>query len=311
MICRQTPSPSFELACPHCRGHLDVNGESAHCQGCGREYFRQDGIWRFLLPSRAQQVEEFLGEYRLLRSVDGWGASNAKYYRDLPQVAAHDPQRAIWRIVAKNFRRLLDVLAEIKPGRILDMGAGNGWVSYQLTHRGYTVAALDISDDVRDGLGASIYYECAFDRYQAEFDRLPFRQAQFDVIIFSASLHYSNDLSATLREAARALCPNGKIIIIASPVFKFQHSGAMLVTERERKFKERFGFAPASPGKGFLTELEIKESAQTAQLSVNFSHSDDHWLKSLRRAWIQRKIGREPARFPLIVLQKFAGGTQE
>lgn len=131
------------------------------------------------------------------------------------------------------------------------------------------------------------------------------------MIVFSASLHYSNDLAATLQGAARVLCLNGKIIIVAAPVFKLPASGVVLVVERVRKFQELFGIAPASCGKGSLTELEIKETAQTAQLSVNFSYSDDHWLKSPRRIWIQRKIGREPARFPMIVLQKFADGTQE
>lgn len=296
---------SMELACPLCRIHLDVIGETAHCEGCGRKYVRQHGIWRFLLPARAKQFEKFLEKYRRMRRAEGWGAADADYFRALPRVSPDDPQHAIWRIVANNFPRLLNLLAEIKPTRILDNGAGNGWLSYQLTSRGYTVAALDLSDDFQDGLGASIHYDCAFERYQAEFDRLPFYDEQFDVVLFSASLHYSNDLFVTLQESARVLCPNGKIIIVAAPVFKLHDSGTVLIAERERKFKELFESAQAIRANGFFTEQEIEHAALRTQMSAKFSYSDNHWLKSLRRAWIQRKIGREPARFPLIVLQKF------
>src|SRR5438128_3819301 len=117
----------------------------------------------------------------MLRTAEGWGASDATYYRALPQVVTDDPQRAIWRIVAKHFTRLLRLLKELQPTRILDNGAGNGWVSYQLTRRGYIVAALDLADDALDGLGASIHYHRSFESYQAEFDRLPFQQNQFDL----------------------------------------------------------------------------------------------------------------------------------
>lgn len=294
----------FELACPACRGGLTVDRETAYCEACQRRYRRQNDIWRFLLPERAARFENLAEEYRLLREAEGWGAADASYYRALPEVAADDPQRAIWRIVAKNFQRLVRYLNELEPARILDIGSGNGWLANQLTRRGYTVAALDLSDDVRDGLGAAVNYETSFERYQAEFDRLPFRQGQFDAVLFSASLHYSNALADTLGEAARVLGPNGQVIVLATPVYTMPNSGATMIAERERTFRVRFGFEQTARTTGFSTERQLAQAAEEAGLSVNFWHGDDHWIKQLRRVWIQKKTGREPARFPLIVMRR-------
>ncbi len=296
---------AFKLACPQCREPLAVQGKTAYCALCGRDYFEQNGIWHFLPPARVKSFEKLLQEYCLLRAAEGWGAGDASYYRALPQVASDDPQRAIWRIVAKNFTRLLTLLAELQPQQILDNGAGNGWVSYQLARRGYTVAAIDLSDDARDGLGASVHYDHAFECYQAEFDHLPFQANEFDVVLFSGSLHYSTDLPRTLREAGRVLRPNGAIVILASPLFRLRDSGTAMVADREKNFHARFGYEQAARVTSFFTESQLEQAASEVGMRVWFLHSDNHWLKRLRRAWIQRKSGREPARFPLIVMQNF------
>lgn len=296
--------PSLQLACPECRAPVSITNDTARCSRCGTEYEQSGGIWKFLTAARAAQYEKFLQEYHLLRAAEGWGSSDSAYYRSLPHVPRSDSQYPIWRIVAKNFPRLLDLVANAKPTFILDVGAGNGWLSYQLTRRGYHVAAVDISTDARDGLGAASNFEVSFERYQAEFDRLPFDDAQFDLVLFSASFHYSHDLAKTLLEAARVLRPTGKIIIAATPLYRSPVSGAIPAVEREQKFKRLFGVAQDSRVTGFLTEAQLGQLADEAGLDVHISHADSHWLKQLRRNWIQRRTGREPARFPLVVLQR-------
>ena len=42
---------AFALACPACRTPLGVTEAGARCEGCGREYRREGGIWRFLLDT--------------------------------------------------------------------------------------------------------------------------------------------------------------------------------------------------------------------------------------------------------------------
>lgn len=68
-------------------------------------------------------------------------------------------------------------------------------------------AAIDLSDNDIDGLGAgrhySIYLAQAFLRFHADLDHLPFDSSQFDVAIYNASFHYR--LRRTLREVLRCL----------------------------------------------------------------------------------------------------------
>jgi SAM-dependent methyltransferase len=186
----------------------------------------------------------------------------------------------------------------------LDAGAGNGWLSNQLASQGHTVAALDVSDDPCDGLGAWVNYTTHFECYQAEFDRLPFRHAQFDLVIFNAALHYSFDLGVTLREAHRMTTPNGKIVVLDSPCYSNAISGAAMIAEREAGFARKFGFKRQVYAVGFLTEAKLGRAAADAGLAVNVGAMDDDWRKKLQRSWAKWRMGREPARFPLIVLEK-------
>src|SRR5437868_5658951 len=54
--------------------------------------------------------------------------------------------------------------------RILDLGAGNGWLANRLAERGHRVIAVDLLDDPLDGLGAARHYAAAFSALLAEFD---------------------------------------------------------------------------------------------------------------------------------------------
>ncbi len=88
--------------------------------------------------------------------------------------------------------------------RVLDLGAGSGWLSHRLATLGYRVVAVDRLDDEADGLGACRHYPIAFPAVQADFDALPFEPHQFDLVVFDGSLHYSPNPAATLARGARA-----------------------------------------------------------------------------------------------------------
>jgi SAM-dependent methyltransferase len=275
----------------------------ASCESCDRVFLQVEGIWRFLLPERAGEYNQFLNQYHLLRSAEGWGALDNNYYRALPRVAANDPQRAIWRIRAKNFKRLRTLLENLRATTILDIGAGNGWLASRLTGLGYTVAALDLSDDPHDGLGAHTHFESRFDCYQAEFDRLPFAASQFDLVVFNASFHYSSGLAETLTEAKRVLRRDGGIILLDTPFYRELAEGEAMRAEWEKGFRARFGFMPMR-APGFLTPPQLGRAAADAGLDAAVWYADEDWLKRARRAWTRHQIGRATPRFPIVVLHR-------
>jgi SAM-dependent methyltransferase len=309
----------WPFACPVCRNPLSADDPpgSARCETCNRPYSLSSGIWRFLPDQQAATYQQFLHEYQIVRADEGWGGAGPDYYRSLPLVAPDDPQREIWGIRAKSYRELLDrVVAPLeaqstRPMSTLDIGAGNCWLSYRLAQRAHWVAAVDVSESPTDGLGAHVWYQDAekpgdlaggFTPVQAEFDHLPFRDSQMDLVVFNASLHYSTDCAATLIEAARVLSPTGSLVIMDSPMYDDPSSGERMVQEREATFEQKYGFRSNSlPAEHFLTRRRMDELAAAVGLrwEVLFPFYGVAWMM---RPWRAKLRGhREPAKLPLIV----------
>ena len=296
----------FGLACPECGAALQVAVESASCVGCGTLYVQRDEIWRFLL--RADAFDRFMGEYQTIRSAEGWGADGAAYYRALPWQDLGGRQADLWRIRACTFDAFLArVIAPLerrlaRPLALLDLGAGNSWLAYQLARRGHRAAAVDIAVNVRDGLGARIYYDTPFVSLQAEFDRLPLVADQLDLVIYNASLHYSTDYARTLREALRVLHPAGAIVVLDSPLYRDPRSGAQMVSEREQRFAETYGFpSNALDSEHYLSWARLDTLADQLELDWSW-HAPFYGLDWASRPWRARLRGRrEPARFGVLV----------
>lgn len=292
-----------------------------HCPACWVDYPCVDGIWRFLPPERAAFFRAFLRDYETLRRAEGRGADDPAYYRALPFEDRSGRFRADWRIRAKSFqtfvRRVLDPLARRRgrPLRVLDLGAGNGWLSYRLACRGHVAVAVDLITNTWDGLGAHVHYDVAFLPVQAEFDRLPFADGQFDVALFNASLHYSTDYVVTLAEALRVLRSDGRVIVMDSPVYRDAASGRQMVQERKAEFVRRYGFpSDALPSEHYLTYDRLQGLAEALDLRWTFIRPFYGWRWALR-PWQARLLGRrEPARFLVIVgcrMQDVGGGMQD
>ncbi len=187
----------------------------ATCAACGFVMAEVNGIVRALAPEGKARFERFVRDYEVVRAKEGWGSQTADYYLALPFKDVTNRHNWIWRIRARTLLYLQDhLLPKIDSKlpsdcRILDIGAGNGWLSYRLAKQGYNPVAVDLLDNDVDGLGAARHYLAhlpnSFPRFQADMDHLPFDSEQFDVAIFNASFHYSSDYERTLREVLRCV----------------------------------------------------------------------------------------------------------
>jgi SAM-dependent methyltransferase len=307
--------PSWSFACPICRQALALGSHDARCARCERVYANSSGIWRFLPDERLARYERFLREYGVVRQDQGWGRPEAAYFLALPRVATDDPQRQIWRRRGEShsllFARIIEPQAarQGRPLSILDLGAGNGWLAYRLTEHGHQVAAIDLSLDPLDGLGAHVWYRSAVERagrplftpIQAEFDRLPLPDSSADVALFNASLHYSTDYAVTLREALRVLSPEGIVVIMDSPVYRQATSGEQMVREREAAFERSHGFRSDSiSSENFLTTSRLAALAQDLDLRWQM-YAGSNSVSRLKGQWRRYRGLRELATMPLIV----------
>lgn len=226
------------------------------CASCTATTQYRDGIWRVLSPERINHFRKFIAEYEFIRAAEGRGSIQPDYYLSLPFKDISGGNSDQWRIRARTFRtikqRILAPLAELKkrPLRILDLGAGNGWMSYRFALQGHLPIAVDLLTNDRDGLGAAIHYITAVDplfpRVQAELDRLPFPPSVFDLVIFNASFHYSENYERTFAEALRCTRPGGSIVIADTPWYAEEESGRRMVKEKHERFSATYGFASNS-----------------------------------------------------------------
>jgi SAM-dependent methyltransferase len=250
----------------------------------------------------------FLEEYRQIRYAEGRGSDDPEYYRELPFLDVTGRNSAMWRMRTATFRyferRILTPL-ESEAGRpldIMDLGAGNCWLSYRLALRRHRVRAVDIFLDSRDGLAAARHYPARFAAIGAEFDHLPFPASSFDLAIFNASVHYSTDYRVTLAETLRCLRPWGRLIILDSPIYGKRVHGERMAAERHAEFEKRYGFrSDALTSIEFLDEPRMSELAHALDLRWRVYRPWYGWRWHLRpvKAWIRRR--RPPSRFWIFV----------
>jgi SAM-dependent methyltransferase len=288
------------LACPLCRLAIAAgDGPRASCGRCGYVMEARGGILRGLTPGALEALEPVLEQYRRVRTREGYRPHDATYYRMLPNVARSDPQAARWRVRRESYAHLLrHAIPPGGPARVLDLGAGNGWLSHRLTLVGHRAVAVDQLDDDRDGLGVCRMYLVPFAVVQADFARLPFEPAQFDVAVFDGSLHYAPDPAAALAEARRMLVERGVLVVMDSPMFADARDGeAMVRDERQRLEREHGLNGVIRPGAGYLTFEALDRIASSLSLSGRFIASRGPFRWRLGRRLARHAIGRQPAAF--------------
>ena len=306
-------TPSLELQCPVCRQRLrrSFSLPQPGCVACGFTIYEVNGIWHALPPFRESSFRRFVQEYETVRAQEGRGSSSADYYLALPFDDLTGRNVWQWQIRARTFRFLeKNLLRKIELScpmgcDVLDVGAGNGWLSYRLAMRGHRPVAVDLLDNDTDGLAAARHYfprlAHSFPRFKAEMDSLPFSGAQFDIVIFNASFHYSVNYQRTLKEARRCLRPGGHLIIADSPFYRREESGQEMLQEKRATFERRFGFrSDSTPSCEYLTPAILSDLATKLALEWNTYRPwyGINWALRPVKARLMRR--REPSKFYLL-----------
>ena len=288
--------PAF--VCPACQASL-LEEESAYtCVRCGTCFRSERDVYRFMLPDHADRSRPFLAQYRSVRRADGHSDAAASY-ATLPVVPRGRPNAAEWRVRRQSFETAVSRggLRSNTRRRVLDVGAGNGWLSSRLSELGHETVAVDLDDDPGDGLGAGAGRK-PFPLVQADFDAMPFAQGQFDLVLMNASLHYSPDPERTVEAAARLLSPGGTLMVMDSPMFEDSADGEAMVAQQLEALRTDYSIEHAiRPGVGFLTFAGLQRMASRIGRGARFFASHGPVLWRMRRAWSARRLGRAPAAF--------------
>ena len=296
------------LVCPSCQGVLALTEEGWKCEIESIVFKNEDGTPDFVLPRRREAITQFLSVYETIRRSEGWGSNDIEYYHQLPYKDIKGKHSNIWKIRSKTFDVFLQDLIRTHAHnlRILDLGAGNCWLSKRLADKGHKVVAVDICTDSLDGLGVA--HRLELDSHsrikciRAEYDYLPFPDECFDIIIFNASLHYARDPYATLLNTLRLLSQGGSVYVLDSPIYSNARSGQSMIDERLEDVQRKFGLEiPQDFAGSFLTYDRLDELEDSA--SVKLLTPTYGLAKSLRRVFSGFRR-RESASFEIVRVQK-------
>lgn len=291
----------MNFICPRCHGPLQkISDHELRCDADGLSFQQVNGIWKFLLPERQSHYARFIKDYEKIRHLEGRQSQDSNYYRSLPFQDISGRFSADWRIRAASYKMLERI---VLPGmQVIDLGAGNGWLSNRLAAHGCEVHAVDLLLNAEDGLGAWKHYDNKFTPVHAEFSHLPFVDGSSSMVIFNASFHYAEDYQEVLKEALRVIEPRGRVVIMDSPIYYHEESGEKMVNERKAAFLSQYGFASDSlQSKNYMTHQQMIQIGNS--LGIRWKHLRPFYgFRWIVRPWLARLRGRrEPAEFGLWV----------
>jgi SAM-dependent methyltransferase len=305
----------IQLRCPQCGssiGDLPKDHVALNCPRCKMNMPCRRGVWQALLPEREAYFARFVEDYQRIRAYEGRGSNSDDYYLALPYRDLSGRNSWQWAIRARTFRYIErkifpGIITLARPSlRILDLGAGNGWMSYRFAKQGHAPIAVDLMTNDQDGLEAAQHYQQAlpslFPRFRAELDNLPFADGQFDLVIFNASFHYSENYEKTMAEALRCTRRNGIVIIADTPWYSDEQSGRRMLEERRAAFVTRYGFPSDSlRSLEYLTDQRLWH--MESWLGIHYRvHEPYYGFRWLVRPWLaQLRRKREPSRFRIYV----------
>jgi ubiquinone/menaquinone biosynthesis C-methylase UbiE len=168
-------------------------------------------------------------------------------------------------------------------GRILEIGAGAGWLSGELSKlpKVVEVVTTDFSSKLLKEQAPRVFkllqaHSAKITRTPADFHELGFPANHFDFVVGSSVLHHATNIVQVLREVKRVLKPGGRFVAIREPVWP-------LVKRKSRK-ESKIG--PGGLPVNHYTLAHYKESFKQAALPlevkrVNLSRGFKYYVNEM------------------------------
>ena len=183
----------------------------------------------------------FPDQYFLLRQKEGRIYTDEEVLK-LPEVNTQNPYYHEWQIRKNSCNQLVKYLSGKKKSlQILEVGCGNGWLSAKLSASpSCKVTGIDINNEELSQAKRVFYQVDNIEFSYSSLQDETFKNKQFDIIIFAASIQYFESLKNVLGDALSHLKPQGEIHIIDSHFYKQSEIGA--AHERSMDYYRAIGF---------------------------------------------------------------------
>jgi RNA polymerase sigma factor (sigma-70 family) len=250
------------------RLNLSVSASTSLLERARRNFTKH--LILFLLPDWFRKHAQQLDLEDLARFVDSFESVETLLQRIQRKSQAYfDGMAKSWDelrqgfIDNQQFNRIIERLGDQRDLMTLDLGSGSGYISVHGALNGSRIVSVDLNNamlaiqrQLKQNLSLS-----NLSLIQADITRLPLKKAVFDQIFLTLVLHHISDPLALIKDLAKGLKANGKLILID------------FMKHRQRDFADHMhdlwlGFDPA----------RIKRWAKSAGLhEVHFSTWDSQY----------------------------------
>lgn len=187
------------------------------------------------LMESAEKYREFERLYLAIRQTEG-RILTVEQLRHFPDISGF-PYPDEWKVRLKSAKSLAKHIKGVQE--ILEIGCGNGWLSYFLALKGHHVTGLDINLFELEQAATAFNLPNLIFVYEDIFEsNLP--RGAFSHIIFSSSIQYFPSISDLFEAVFPLLNREGQIHIINSPIY--EASEVRQAQERSQKYYKQLGF---------------------------------------------------------------------
>lgn len=250
------------------RLNLSVSASTSLLERARRNFTKN--LILFLLPDWFRKHAQQLDLEDLARFVDSFESVETLLQRIHRKSQAYfDHMAKSWDELRQGFidnqqlNRIIELLGDQRHLMTLDLGSGSGYISVHGALNGSRIVSVDLNNamlaiqrQLKQNLSLS-----NLSLIQADITRLPLKKAVFDQIFLTLVLHHISDPLALIKDLAKGLKANGKLILID------------FMKHKQRDFADHMhdlwlGFDPA----------RIKRWAKSAGLhEVHFSTLDSQY----------------------------------
>jgi ubiquinone/menaquinone biosynthesis C-methylase UbiE len=155
----------------------------------------------------ADEVRDFWNTNPLCARIIPFPLGSREYFE------YYDPLRE--SIESLEYSNRLHEYRDFRGKRVLDVGAGNGYVLSKYAQEGAEVYGIDITPTAIDLCRKRFAYRNLRGDFRvAEAERLPFQDATFDCVCSMGVLHHVPDTEKAVAEIFRMLKPGGRLIVM-------------------------------------------------------------------------------------------------
>lgn len=170
-----------------------------------------------------------------------------------------------------------------RDARVLDVGAGTGWLAVELARRrpDVTVWALDPSSEMLERARRRAGSAGAGDRVrftEGVAEALPFERAEFDAVYSNYALHHLDEPRALLDEAARVARPGAAVLVRDLRRLRAWQARALIASARVAlgydRMQARIGLESLAAA---LSLAEAKRAAASCRLANAKARACEGW----------------------------------